>query len=144
MTFSGDGTTHRGIQFYAQHANYTVESSAPDGSKTKEHVTRFLGIHAPLDGTGKQSIKAWKETLAEDAFQESTNEELLPVLMEARSKMIEAVGGTAKWKALSESTQADHEAKMMEEAIKKLGKDAFENLDDNEKHIMKLFIWAGC
>ena len=39
MTFSGDGTTHRGIQFYARHANYTVESSAPDGSKTKEHVT---------------------------------------------------------------------------------------------------------
>ncbi len=64
MTFSGDGTTHRGIQFYARHANYTVESSAPDGSKTKEHVTRFLGIHAPLDGTSKQSIKAWKETLA--------------------------------------------------------------------------------
>jgi len=92
----------------------------------------------------KEKMQAIYQTVGEDAFQESTNEELLPVLMEARSKMIEAVGGTAKWKALSESTQADHEAKMMEEAIKKLGKDAFENLDDNEKRIMKLFIWAGC
>src|SRR6266487_6372880 len=89
-------------------------------------------------------MQAIYQTVGKDAFQESTNEELLPVLMEARSKMIEAVGGTAKWKALSKSTQADHEAKMMEEAIKKLGKDAFENLDDNEKRIMKLFIWAGC
>ncbi len=64
MTFSGDGTTHRGIQFYARHINYAVESKAPDGGKIKKHVTRFLGVHSALDGTSEQSIKAWKETLS--------------------------------------------------------------------------------
>ena len=33
---------------------------------------------------------------------------------------------------------------MLEQLVITLGKEAFELLSDNEKHIMKLFIWAGC
>ena len=67
MTFSGDGTTHRGIQFYARHANYAVESMAPDGGKIKKDVTQFLGVQSALDGTSEHSVKAWKETLSKVA-----------------------------------------------------------------------------
>jgi len=33
---------------------------------------------------------------------------------------------------------------MLEQLVIKLGKEAFDLLSDNEKHIMKFFIWAGC
>jgi hypothetical protein len=33
---------------------------------------------------------------------------------------------------------------MLEQLVIKLGKEAFELLSNNEKLVMKLFIWAGC
>ena len=44
-----------------------MQSQTPDGSKTKKHVTRFLGVHSVLDGTSEQSVKAWKQTLSKIA-----------------------------------------------------------------------------
>ena len=35
-------------------------------------------------------------------------------------------------------------AKMVEDVIQELGKGAFELLDAHEKHLLRLFIWAGC
>ena len=58
--------------------------------------------------------------------------------------MIKHAGGKAKWNSLSESEKSEQKATMLEELVIKLGKDAFELLSDDEKHIMKLAIWAGC
>jgi hypothetical protein len=33
---------------------------------------------------------------------------------------------------------------MLEQLVIKLGREAFELLSDNEKLVMKVFIWAGC
>jgi hypothetical protein len=33
---------------------------------------------------------------------------------------------------------------MMEKQVIELGKESFDTLSDDEKHILKLFIWAGC
>ena len=35
-------------------------------------------------------------------------------------------------------------ATMMEKLVIKLEKASFEMLSDDEKHVLKLFIWAGC
>ena len=33
---------------------------------------------------------------------------------------------------------------MTEMAVTELGKEAFEKLSEEDKHILRLFIWAGC
>jgi len=33
---------------------------------------------------------------------------------------------------------------MIEEAVAELGKEEFNNLSDEEKHLFRLFIWVGC
>ena len=58
--------------------------------------------------------------------------------------MIKNAGGKHKWNRLSENEQSDQKATMLEQLVVKLGKEAFELLSDDEKCIMKLFIWAGC
>ena len=58
--------------------------------------------------------------------------------------MIKNAGGKHKWNSLPENEQSDQKATMLEQLVIKLGKEAFELLSDDEKRIMKLFIWAGC
>jgi hypothetical protein len=56
FTLGSNGTARLGIGYTAHHAHY--QQKTDDGS---ERVTRFLGIHSPLDGTSEQSVVAWKE-----------------------------------------------------------------------------------
>jgi len=92
----------------------------------------------------KEKTRATYQSLGENEILEKSNEELLPHFMEARKEMIKAVGGDVKWKSLSAIEQADQMARMMEKLVIKLGKASFEMLSDDEKHILKLFIWCGC
>ena len=63
MTFGADGTTHRNINYNAQHAHYKTEAYSVNGTNTIERKTRLLGVHSALDGSSEQSIKAWKNLL---------------------------------------------------------------------------------
>jgi hypothetical protein len=54
MTLSRDGTTHKAIGYNSSHVNYKVDS---------QQKTRFMGIHAPMDGSSEESVKAWKDML---------------------------------------------------------------------------------
>ena len=47
-------------------------------------------------------------------------------------------------KAEENIKKAEKRAVMLEEAVADLGKEAFDNLSDEEKEIFRLFIWAGC
>ena len=58
--------------------------------------------------------------------------------------MIKNASGKAKWNGLSEGERSEQKAAMLEQLVIKLGKEAFELLSDDEKHVMKLFIWAVC
>ena len=203
MTFGADGTTHKSIPYNARHVHYKVASSSEDGSNVLQQKTRLLGVHSVLDGSSKESVKAWKElledianvynesplgnrtghllrtidifvklrgmhsdhcakekkdvkllseekllatykSLGEDEVVEKSNKELLPYFMEARKKMVQAAGGDLKWESLSETAKAEREAAMLEQAVITLGKASFDMLSDDEKRILKLFIWAGC
>ena len=92
----------------------------------------------------QKKAEATYQTLGEKEILESSNEELMPYFLEANKEMIESVGGKNKWDSLPEHQQKEHLAKMMEQLVIKLGKEAYEMLSDQEKKILKLFIWAGC
>ena len=58
--------------------------------------------------------------------------------------MLKGVGGEAAWKALDEPPQKELKSVMLQKLTTDLGKDAFENLSDQEKALFKLFVWVGC
>ncbi|KAF8799088.1 hypothetical protein BYT27DRAFT_7227978 [Phlegmacium glaucopus] len=62
----------------------------------------------------------------------------------AEAEMIKSVGSQRKWDALSDGAKAERQALMLEKTVSELGKEAFEKLSDEEKHLLRLFIWAGC
>ena len=89
-------------------------------------------------------MDAVHQTLGEKEILDKPTQELLPHFLAANSQMIENAGGKGKWNRLSENEKSEKKAVMLEQLVIKLGKEAFELLSDDEKHIMKLFIWAGC
>jgi hypothetical protein len=88
----------------------------------------------------KEKLQAIYQSLGEDEILDKSNQELLPFFMEARETMIKAAGGKPKWKNLSQTVQAEHEAAMLEQLVINLGKASFDTLSNDEKRILKLFI----
>ncbi|KAF8803896.1 hypothetical protein BYT27DRAFT_7225810 [Phlegmacium glaucopus] len=62
VTFSADGTSHRGINYNSRHVNLKAEDY---GSESGEacRTTRFLGVQSSADGTSEESIKDMKNIL---------------------------------------------------------------------------------
>ena len=71
-------------------------------------------------------------------------EEINKLYNTAEKEMIKSAGGQSKWNALSGNVKADKQAKMVEGILAKQGKEAFEDLEENEQQFLHLFIWAGC
>ncbi|KAF8801159.1 hypothetical protein BYT27DRAFT_7216270 [Phlegmacium glaucopus] len=92
----------------------------------------------------KKKEEATNQVLGEKVMLDKTEEELLPYFQQSEKAMIKAAGGKEKWKALSEEEQAEKQAVAMEKLVIELGREAFDMLSDDEKRILKLFIWAGC
>ncbi len=128
-------------------------------AKRSGHLLRTLEIFMKLRGMhtdhcakekkavrllGEEKLQATYQSLGEDEILEKTNQELLPEFMLAKERMIKAAGGKLKWDKLSQTAQAEHEAAMLEKLVISLGKASFDMLSNDEKHILKLFIWAGC
>jgi len=93
-----------------------------------------------------EELKAWavNQSLGEEVMLEMPMDEIVQLFQKAESDMIEVAGGQQKWAALSDNAQAEEQAVMLEEVVAELGKEAFDNLSDDEKQIFRLFIWAGC
>ena len=93
-----------------------------------------------------EELKAWavNQSLGEEVMLEMPMDEIVQLFQKAESDMIKVAGGQQKWAALSDNAQAEEQAVMLEEVVAELGKEAFDNLSDDEKQIFRLFIWAGC
>jgi len=87
---------------------------------------------------------AINQVLGEEAMLDKSPLELEQSMRDAEKKMIRSAGGKAKWEALSDSAKAEKRATMLEGLVADLGKESFEMLSEEEKRILKLFIWAGC
>ncbi|KAF8872932.1 hypothetical protein CPB84DRAFT_1854232 [Gymnopilus junonius] len=93
-----------------------------------------------------EDLKAWAvdQNLGEDQMLEMSPEEVSDYFRKAEQKMIKKAGGQRKWESLSESKRAERKANMIEEAVAELGREAFEQLSNEEQCFLWLFIWAGC
>jgi len=115
-------------------------------------LIELVGMHSDHCSKEKKDFAGMKakktaaihQTLGEKEILDKSTEELLPHFLEANDQMIKNAGGKAKWNSLSEDERSEQKATMVEQLVIKLGKEAFELLSDDEKCIMKLFIWAGC
>jgi len=204
MTFSADGTGHRGINFNSRHVHLIAEDyTSPSPGTAKKRATCFLGIQSSRDGSSEEAMIDWENTLkkiidlyngspfgkrvgglvkfielliklvgmntdhcakekkdarlleelkawavdqhlGEEAMLGLSMEEINELYSKAHKEMIKSAGGQSKWNALSENAKADKRAKMVEGILEKLGKEAFEGLEENEQRFLRLFIWAGC
>ena len=62
LTRSGDGTSHRNVQYCSRHINLKASDyELSDGAK--QHVTQFLGITPSFDSSSEESIKDWNLVL---------------------------------------------------------------------------------
>jgi hypothetical protein len=93
-----------------------------------------------------EALKAWAvdQYLGEEKMLEMTFEKIHDYFKKAEKQMIRKAGGVNKWNKLSDIKKAERKAKMIEEAVAELGKEAFNDLSDEEQHLFWLFIWAGC
>jgi hypothetical protein len=93
-----------------------------------------------------EELKAWavNQNLGEEVMLEMSMDEITQLFHKAESDMIKAAGGQRKWGALSDNVHAEKQAVMLEKVVAELGKEAFDNLSNDEKRIFRLFIWAGC
>ena len=113
---------------------------------------KLVGMHTDHCAKEKKDVKllekekmlATYQSLGEDQIVEKSKQELLPYFFEAQKKMINLAGGKKKWDMLSEEQKAERHAVSMEQLTKDLGKNHYDQLLDDEKRILKLFIWAGC
>src|SRR6266545_5514922 len=71
-------------------------------------------------------------------------EDIEAMFQKSESEMIKSVVGQQKWDMLSEANKSERRAIMLEKTIAELGQEAFEKLSDEKKHLLCLFIWAGC
>ena len=84
------------------------------------------------------------QVLGEKKMLEKTEAELRLLLEAAENQMIKDAGGRMKWDKLSPEIKGEQRVIMLEAIVWELGKEAYELLSTEEKHILKLFIWAGC
>jgi len=93
-----------------------------------------------------EELKAWAvdQHLGEEAMLGLSMEEINKLYNTAEKEMIKSAGGQSKWNALSGNVKADKRAKMVEGILAKKGKEAFEDLEENEQWFLRIFIWAGC
>jgi len=93
-----------------------------------------------------EALKAWAvdQHLGEEKMLEMSLEKVCEHFKKAEERMIKKVGGKHKWNNLSDIKKAERKAAMIEDVVADLGKEAFNDLSDEEKRLFQLFIWAGC
>src|SRR6266487_2745896 len=155
-----DGSSEESVKSWKELLGGIAEiyNQSPLGKRTN-HLIRVIDIFVKLTGMHsdhcakekkdfrlmeKEKTLATYQYLGEEEILERPNQELIPQFEMAHKQMVQKAGGSAEWDKLSAIEKAEHQAKMMETLVIELGKESFDMLSDDEKHTLKLFIWAGC
>ena len=155
-----DGSSEESVKSWKELLGGIAEiyNQSPLGKRTN-HLIRVIDIFVKLIGMHsdhcakekkdfrlmeKEKTLATYQYLGEEEILERPNQELIPQFEMAHKQMVQKAGGSAEWDKLSAIEKAEHQAKMMETLVIELGKESFDMLSDDEKHTLKLFIWAGC
>jgi hypothetical protein len=81
---------------------------------------------------GERELNSWHQN------------DLLPFIMRAAARKVEAAGGMAAFNVLPLAEQDIHNKSMFVEICVEVGKDVFNALSPEEQRETDLFIWAGC
>ena len=157
---SVDGTSEQAIKDWDETLKKIIRifNNSPLAHRTGHMLrlvdifVKLLGMHTDHCAKEKKDYKLLKkkkeaavhQVLGEKEILEKSNDELVPSFLEANKQMIEDAGGQAKWDALPEKERTELLAGMMEKLVVKLGADAYEQMPEEEKRMLSLFIWAGC
>jgi len=89
-------------------------------------------------------IAAVKQQLSEQRILDSDNQDLVPKFYVKYCEVISKSGGIHAWNALPLETHQAQLAKISEDLVIDLGKDAYEIMSNKEKQYLTYFVWAGC
>jgi hypothetical protein len=136
----------------------TVYNNSPL-AKRSHSAMRLVDFFARLQGMNSDHAKDQKklaallreikhalmqESLGEDRLVEMSIQEMLALFSKANHEKIASAGGLLGWNALSEADQSKADREMMSTVVLKLGREAYSQLPEDEKHKLDFFIWAGC
>jgi hypothetical protein len=67
LTVSGDGTTHKHVNYESRHINMAVPSysDVENPSEEPKHHNRLLGVHSSADHKSQTQVNGWKEHIME-------------------------------------------------------------------------------
>ncbi|KAF8815542.1 hypothetical protein BYT27DRAFT_7225035 [Phlegmacium glaucopus] len=139
MTFSADGTSHRGINYNSRHVNLKAEDY---GSESGEacRTTRFLGVQSSADGTSEESIKDMKKILGNivDLYNRSPLGKRAGNLCRELEILIKVTGVHKKDAALLESEKRDAVNQILGEQVMldKTNEQLYHIIDAAEKQLM--------
>ena len=101
----------------------------------RKEIAKLIGI---------KKAAAVEQVLKEKHILDDSVDELMPHFIHANQEMLKEIGGGTAWDTLDEAAQKELKYVMLQKLMADLGKDAFENLSDQEKALFKLFLWVGC
>jgi hypothetical protein len=60
LTVSGDGTTHRNVNFKSRHVHMKVPDYNSDDSSKEKHKSRLIGVDSATDHSSQTQFDGWK------------------------------------------------------------------------------------
>jgi hypothetical protein len=130
---------------------YSIYNECPIGSRAHANALNFApkitGIstdHAEDQKKLARLMKEWKcrcdqELRGLKLIRSATSEELMQILCEENEKKIADAGGLSNWEALTNKEKDILDAATVQKVCLRFGKQAFDNLTDEEKHSATFF-----
>ena len=125
------------------------ESLHFDSDMFVQKLKGMNGDHAADQKKDYTLVWAWKEdvkyhTLGSEKLLLMSGKELVEHMLRVKLEKLQTIGGISAWEAMSVEEQHTHDEAMMKALARQLGEEAYNELGQEEKHEMDLFLWAGC
>ncbi|KAF8202587.1 hypothetical protein K438DRAFT_1757917 [Mycena galopus ATCC 62051] len=146
-----DHTSAESIKGWNKHVRECIQifNDSPLAARLQKKYTlhQFLeilkGMHGDHASNEKSTAKGFQTLKLEDTIRELGEKHWLGSPAWNAKKIAEA-GGMEAWDSLSSAEQAERDAKLMQEIVTALGKDAYNSLSPEDRRAVDLFIWGGC
>ncbi|KAJ7895747.1 hypothetical protein B0H13DRAFT_1624250 [Mycena leptocephala] len=155
-----DHTSAESIKGWNEHVRECIQlfNDSPLAARLQKKYTfrEFLkilkGMHGDHASNEKSTAKGYQTLKLEDTIRELGEQalagksvmDLVLYLSTWNAKKIAEAGGIEAWDLLSSAEQAERDAKLMQEIVTALGKDAYNALSPEDRRAVDLFIWGGC
>ncbi|KAG2141308.1 hypothetical protein DEU56DRAFT_755013 [Suillus clintonianus] len=143
VTLSGDGMSHKNINYQSHHITYTSRHGAG--------ITRFAGIQHKVNHTSETQLQGWKDMIHKmcTVYNECMVGNMAdPRELVTKVKMtdgaIVTVGGIEGWEALPAEERDRRSSEAQVQLHAKIGQERFSMLTTAEQESIDFFVWGGC